>query len=74
MISGKKFTFSFKTVPLPPPPRALVLSIVKMRPDTPRFRCCTYHNKESNSPMRCGHSNESLLDVYLTKVMYCKNC
>ena len=40
MISGKKLTFNFSTFPLPPN-LALVLSMVKMRPETPRFRCCT---------------------------------
>lgn len=45
MISGKKFTFSFKTFPLPPP-LALVLSMVKIRPETPRFRCCTFKKEK----------------------------
>ena len=48
MISGRKFTFSFNTFPLPPP-LALVLSMVKIRPETPRFRCCTYNKEREKS-------------------------
>ena len=51
MISGKKFTLSFNTFPLPPP-LALVLSMVKIRPETPRFRCCTC-NKEREVSRDC---------------------
>ena len=58
MISGKKFTFSFRIFPLPPP-LALVLSIVKMRPETPRFRCWTYNETKFK------HIVNSLYNVHL---------
>ena len=48
MISGKKLTFSFSTFPRPPP-LARVLSMVKIRPETPRFRCCTCKPKENTN-------------------------
>lgn len=66
MISGKKFTFSFKTFPLPPP-LALVLSMVKIRPETPRFRCCTCKKEKG---VKMGKQMTSA--VHSDYFLYCK--
>lgn len=70
MISGRKFTFSFKTFPLPPP-LALVLSMVKIRPETPRFRCCTC-KKEKGVKMISRVEKQMTSTVHSDYFLYCK--
>lgn len=70
MISGKKFTFSFKTFPLPPP-LALVLSMVKIRPETPRFRCCAC-KKEKGVKMISRVEKQMTSTVHSDYFLYCK--
>ena len=70
MISGKKFTFSFKTFPRPPP-LALVLSMVKIRPETPRFRCCTF-KKEKGVKMVSRVEKQMTSIVHSDYFLYCK--
>lgn len=64
MISGKKLTLSFNTFPLTPP-LALVLSMVKIRPETPRFRCCTYNKKERVSQSLINKIENTMATAWL---------